>query len=134
MSPRLLDPAAWPTAAGGFNPWPLFIAAQAQPRAIRTLAPVHGLALRSSDHFYLFTAWASFSAEAQQRLQAVGSPQEIVALAAERGYAITVEQLHHFARRLQEPHWVWNQHDEAWARDFFQGASLPPPGAWVLRA
>lgn len=39
----------------------------------------------ASDHFYLFTAWASFSAEAQKRLQSVQSPQEIVELAAQRG-------------------------------------------------
>lgn len=87
----------------------------------------------SSDHFYLFTAWASFSKEAQQRLQSVQSAQEIVALAAEKGYQITVEQLSHFSRRLQEPHWVWNQHDEQWGRDFFSGVSVPPSGVWILR-
>ena len=88
----------------------------------------------ASDHFYLFTAWGSFSSEAQKLLQSVQSPQEIVDLAAQRGYAISVEQLRLFARRLQEPHWVWNQHDEAWGRDFFAGESLGQPLAWSLRA
>lgn len=86
----------------------------------------------ASDHFYLFTAWASFSAEAQKLLQAVQSPQEIVDLAAERGYAISVEQLRVFARRLQEPHWVWNQHDEQWGRDFFAGHNLGQSLQWSV--
>jgi hypothetical protein len=33
----------------------------------------------------IFTAWASFSSEAQKLPQGVQSPQEIVELAAERG-------------------------------------------------
>ena len=86
----------------------------------------------ASDHFYLFTAWASFSAEAQKLLQAVQSPQEIVDLAAERGYAISVEQLRVFARRLQEPHWVWNQHDEEWGRDFFADPNLGQSLQWSV--
>lgn len=88
----------------------------------------------ASDHFYLFTAWASFSEEAQLRLQSVNSPQEIVALAAEKGYRITVEQLIHFSRRLQDRHWVWNQHDEQWAQSFFARADGQPSPAWKVRA
>jgi hypothetical protein len=88
----------------------------------------------ASDHFYLFTAWASFSGEAQKLLQSVKSPQEIVELAAQRGYDISVEQLRLFARRLQEPHWVWNQHDEDWARAFFAGESPGQPLRWSVRA
>lgn len=88
----------------------------------------------ASDHFYLFTAWAAFSAEAQKLLQAVQSPQEIVDLAAERGYEINVDQLRVFARRLQEPHWVWNQHDEQWVRAFFAGHSLGHSLEWSVRS
>lgn len=73
----------------------------------------------ASDHFYLFTAWASFSKEAQQRLRFAQSPQDIVAIAAEKGYRISVQQLSHFSRRLQEAHWAWHQRDEAWRRQFF---------------
>ena len=87
----------------------------------------------ASDHFYLFTAWASFSREAQNVLQTVQSPQEIVDLAASKGYEISVEQLRRFARRLQEPHWVWNQHDEQWAQEFFLGQSLGQPLEWRLQ-
>jgi hypothetical protein len=88
----------------------------------------------ASDHFYLFTAWASFSAEAQKLLQAVQSQQEIVELAAERGYEINVDQLRLFARRLQEPHWVWNQHDDQWLHDFFAGQSTGHSLAWSVRS
>lgn len=79
----------------------------------------HGnrMVVMASDHFYLFTAWASF----------------IVDLAAQRGYEISVELLRLFARRLQEPHWVWNQHDEAWNQDFFSGQSLGQPLEWRLQ-
>jgi hypothetical protein len=88
----------------------------------------------ASDHFYLFTAWASFSKEAQNLLQSVRSPQEIVELAAQKGYAISVEQLRLFARRLQEPHWVWNQHDDQWAEDFFSGQGLGASLEWSVRS
>ena len=88
----------------------------------------------TSDHFYLFTAWASFSREAQKLLQSVQSPQEIVDLAAEKGYEITVEQLRLFARRLQDPHWVWNQHDEQWMHEFFSDQSLGKSLAWSIHS
>jgi hypothetical protein len=99
-----------------------------------TLQTTTSLILMASDHFYLFTAWASFSTEAQKLLQSVQSPQEIVDLAAERGYQITVEQLRLFARRLQESHWVWNQHDEQWVREFFSGQSFGDSLAWSVRS
>jgi hypothetical protein len=102
------------------------------PRSSFTPSIASG-SLMASDHFYLFTAWASFSEEAQRRLQSVNSPQEIVALAAEKGYQITVEQLIHFSRRLQDRHWVWNQHDEQWARSFFARADGQPAPAWRVR-
>lgn len=99
----------------------------------RTLSESIELIYMSSDHFYLFTAWASFSSEAQKLLQGVQSPQEIVELAAERGYEISVEQLRLFARRLQDSHWVWNQHDEQWGQEFFSGQGLGQPLEWKLQ-
>ena len=99
----------------------------------RTFCEIHRLVVMASDHFYLFTAWASFSAEAQKLLEAVQTPQEIVDLAAERGYEISIEQLRAFARRLQEPHWVWNRHDEQWSQVFFAGEPLGQPLAWKLQ-
>lgn len=72
-----------------------------------------------SDHFYLFTAWATLSRTAQTRLQQASSPQEIIAIAHEKGYQITVEQLSHFAHRLTEPHWVWHGRPQHWRREFF---------------
>jgi predicted ribosomally synthesized peptide with nif11-like leader len=43
----------------------------------------------ASDQLYLFTALAAFNAHLQEQLKAVDSPQEIVAIAAEKGYAIS---------------------------------------------
>lgn len=82
------------------------------------------------DHFYLFTAWASHSKQAQERLQAVQPPQGIVALAVQKGYAITIEQLRLFSRRLQETHWVWNQHDPQWWDGFIGSETAESGQAW----
>jgi hypothetical protein len=74
----------------------------------------------ASDHFYLFTAWASFNRTIHQRLQSVQSPEEIVAIAAEKGYQITVAQLSLFSRRLTGDHWAWAGKGDAWRQQFFE--------------
>jgi len=73
----------------------------------------------ASDHFYLFTALAAFNRSIQERLQSVQSPEEIVAIAAEKGYQITVAQLSLFSRRLTAPHWVWSGRGDDWRQRFF---------------
>lgn len=123
----LNDSKLWPQRHGLVHP------STVQPVESPYLLQVNRMVVMASDHFYLFTAWASFSTEAQKRLQAVQTPQEIVDLAAQRGYEISVEQLRLFARRLQEPHWVWNQHDEQWNQDFFSGRILGQPLEWRLQ-
>ena len=75
----------------------------------------------ASDHFYLFTALASFNRSIQERLQSVQSPEEIVAIAAEKGYQISVAQLSLFSKRLRSSHWVWSNRSEKWRQDFFGG-------------
>lgn len=75
--------------------------------------------MMASDHFYLFTAWATFSEAAQERLRQVRSAEEIITIAAEKGYQITVQQLRHFAHRLTESHWVWNGRNQQWLQEFF---------------
>lgn len=73
----------------------------------------------ASDQFYLFAALASFNRSVQEQLRAVHSPQEIVDLAAEKGYSITIEQLARYAGSLTSPHWIWFGHDEPWRNEFF---------------
>lgn len=91
------------------------------------------MVVMASDHFYLFTAWACFRAETKKLLESVQTPQDIVDLAVAKGYEISIEQLRLFARRLQEPHWVWNQHDEPRGQAFFSGQSLGQPLKWRLQ-
>ena len=75
----------------------------------------------ASDHFYLFIALASFNRSIQERLQSVQSPEEIVAIAAEKGYQINVAQLSLFSKRLRASHWVWSNQSEQWRQNFFGG-------------
>jgi hypothetical protein len=76
-----------------------------------------------SDHFYLFTALASFNRSLQERLQSVQSPDDIVAIAAEKGYQISIEQLSVFSRRLRASYWIWRNQGDQWREQFFaQGA------------
>ena len=75
----------------------------------------------ASDQFYLFTALAAFNSAVQARLRQVASPEEIVAIAAEHGFAITLQQLNFFASRLSADHWIWANKDDAWREDFFSG-------------
>jgi len=76
----------------------------------------------SSDHFYLFTALATFSSPVQEKLRQVQSPEEIVAVAAENGYQITVPQLSFFSKRLNGDHWVWARKGDDWREGFFAAA------------
>jgi hypothetical protein len=76
----------------------------------------------SSDHLYLFTALAAFNKAIQEKLQAVRTHEEIVAIASERGYRITVDQLSLLAHRLNGDHWVWARRDAHWRARFFAGA------------
>ncbi len=78
----------------------------------------------ASDQLYLFTALAAFNANLQEQLKAVDSPQEIVAIAAEKGYAITVEQLRLLSYRLNEAYWVWSGRGERWRQSFFSDSQM----------
>ena len=86
----------------------------------------------ASDHFYLFTAWASFSLEAQEVLKAAKNAQDIVSIAAKNGYIITQQQLIHYARQLQEPHWIWNQLDPQGQSAFFGSSGAETARAWRI--
>jgi predicted ribosomally synthesized peptide with nif11-like leader len=73
----------------------------------------------ASDHLYLFTALAAFNTALQEQLQSASSPQEIVAIAAEKGYQISVEQLGLLSHRLNEAYWAWSGRGERWRQRFF---------------
>ena len=77
------------------------------------------------DHFYLFTALASFNQSIQERLKTVQSPEDIVQIAAEKGYQITINQLAYFAKRLNGNHWVWAGQSDEWVDSFFGESNTP---------
>ncbi|MFZ0408364.1 MAG: Nif11-like leader peptide family natural product precursor [Cyanobium sp.] len=74
-----------------------------------------------SDQFYLFAALASFSAEIQEKLRQVQTPEAILEIAADHGFEITLQQLSFYAARLNGDHWIWVQKGESWRQRFFAG-------------
>jgi hypothetical protein len=75
----------------------------------------------TSDRFYLLTALAAFNSFVQAQLRQVASPEDIVAIAAEYGFAITLQQLNFFSTRLSSVYWIWADKSDAWREDFFSG-------------
>lgn len=73
----------------------------------------------ASDQFYLFAALASFSHEIQQKIRKAQSPEAILAIAAEHGYEITLQQLNYYSASLTGDHWIWVQKGEGWRERFF---------------
>ena len=73
----------------------------------------------ASDQFYLFAALATFNGAVQERLRDAQTPEAIVAIAADHGDQITVQQLSFFSNRLNGDHWTWARKGDAWREGFF---------------
>lgn len=73
----------------------------------------------ASDHLYLFTALAAFNKSLQDQLKTAESPQDIIAIAAEKGDQISIDQLGLLSIRLNETYWVWSGRGERWRHRFF---------------
>ena len=73
----------------------------------------------ASDQFYLFAALAAFSGEVQDKLRKVQTPEAILAIAADHGYEITLQQLSYYSPSLNGDHWIWVQKGEVWRERFF---------------
>lgn len=73
----------------------------------------------ASDQFYLFAALAAFSREIQDKLRQAQTPEAILAIAAEHGYEISLQQLTYYSTRLNGDHWIWVHKGEAWRERFF---------------
>lgn len=80
----------------------------------------------ASDHLYLFTALAAFNTSLQEQLKNAQSPQEIITIAAEKGYQISIEQLGNLSIRLNETYWVWSGRGERWRCSFFAENRVSP--------
>lgn len=72
----------------------------------------------ASDQLYLFAALASFSSEVQAKLRTAQTPESILAIAAEHGFEISMQQLIYYSSRLTGEYWVWAQRGEAWRQRF----------------
>ena len=73
----------------------------------------------ASNQFDLFAALATFNTAVQERLRDAQTPEAIVAIAADHGYQITVQQLSFFSSRLNGDHWIWARKGDAWREGFF---------------
>jgi len=70
-----------------------------------------------SDETKQLTAFSRFlvtDKEAAGRVRVCKRPQEIVAVASERGFKISVEVLRKYARDLQADHWPWSGESGRW--------------------
>lgn len=70
-----------------------------------------------SDETKQLTAFSRFlitDQEASRRVRACKQPQEIVAVASELGFRISVEVLRKYARDLQADHWPWAGESGRW--------------------
>ena len=75
----------------------------------------------ASDQFYFFTALAAFNSAVQAQLLQVASPDDIIAIAAEYGFTITLQLLNFFSTLLSSDNWIWADKNDAWRDDFFSG-------------
>jgi predicted ribosomally synthesized peptide with nif11-like leader len=73
----------------------------------------------ASNQFDLFAALATFNTAVQERLRDAQTPEAIMAIAADHGYQITVQQLSFFSSRLNGDHWIWARKGDAWREGFF---------------
>jgi hypothetical protein len=73
----------------------------------------------ASAQFYLFAAPATFNGDVQERLREAQTPEAIVAIAADHGDQISVQQLSFFSSRLNGDHWIWARKGDAWREGFF---------------
>jgi len=73
----------------------------------------------ASEQFYLFAALATFNTAVQERLRDAQTPEAIVAIAADKGFQITEQQLSFFSNRINGDHWIWARKGDAWREGFF---------------
>ena len=66
-----------------------------------------------------FVARADQNSELQALLASAASPQEILDLAASRGFAVESDALRQASRDLSAPYWPWAAEGTRWRRLFF---------------
>lgn len=61
------------------------------------------------------------SLDYQKLVSEMTAPKQIVALAIDLGYSVSVKDLRNVSRDLCAPWWPWSQKGNAWRRAFFGG-------------
>ena len=66
-----------------------------------------------------FVAHAEESPHLQQRLRGSAHASQVIELAAECGFMLSVEELRKASKELYAPWWPWSGRERAWCRAFF---------------
>ena len=66
-----------------------------------------------------FVAHAEESPHLQQRLRGSAHASQVVELAAECGFVVSLEELRKASKELCAPWWPWAGRERAWCRAFF---------------
>ena len=66
-----------------------------------------------------FVAHAEESPHLQQRLRGSAHASQVVELAAECGFVLSLEELRKASKELCAPWWPWSGRERAWCRAFF---------------
>ena len=70
-----------------------------------------------------FVAHAEESPHLQQRLRGSAHASQVVELAAECGFVVSLEELRKASKELYASWWPWTGRERAWCRAFFHSKS-----------
>lgn len=68
---------------------------------------------------FRFTAHAEESPHLQKRLRGSAHVSQVIELAAECGFVLSLEELRKASKELVAPWWPWTGRERAWCRAFF---------------
>ena len=72
-----------------------------------------------------FVAHAEESPHLQQRLRGSAHASQVIELAAECGFVLSLEELRKASKELNAPWWPWSGREHSWCRAFFTKNAKP---------
>lgn len=81
------------------------------------------------DDLIRFARAAAADVDLQAQIQASTTADQIVALAAARGYTFNTADLRDYSRNLGAPFWPWADRVDSERRRFFDSGESNPPGS-----
>jgi predicted ribosomally synthesized peptide with nif11-like leader len=88
-----------------------------------TGAPEHENGIEQLRQLTAFSRHLCTDSEAASRVRSSANPEEIVAIASDLGYLISVEALRSNRWELQADHWPWARESGRWRVQFFRQSS-----------